>query len=395
MRKTDRTIPEGAIAKDPAGGGRLRLLGLLTILTLAARAAYVLWTRNEPPHMDLGSFLPSSLPLTHPFDTSPREPFFVWWLWLLGKLGAGTTAWIRLATSLWAAPSLLLLFRLADRLLGRGYAWAAALLYAFRPGQVMSDAVGLRHLIETTWLLLLLNTLYDDPALLRRRAWLTAAGALAVLTLTRVTYAGSGLLLLCTAGLKGRTLRPLLALLPALLLLTGHLQNNYSRHGDALYSVNLHSYFLANLEYIGKPGFDPTFEDWQKDAYAPRLNFRQWAFGRHTPWEYVRDSAIGMSRGFWDFYEKVYFSLGLPGAAKWCLLVLYLLGLGTALAAPGLRLIPGWMLLLTLPYAFPGHVFWAGRFFSPFAPLALLLTVKGTEAAGAMAARLKKKKRGA
>ncbi|MDA8242511.1 MAG: glycosyltransferase family 39 protein [Elusimicrobia bacterium] len=389
-----RGIGKEGQATDPAPAAGRRLW-LLAVLALAVRAAYVFWTRTEPPHMDLGSFLPSSLPLTQPFDTSPREPLFVWWLWLLGKLGAGTTPWIRLATSLWAAPALLLLFRLSDRLLGRGSAWAAVLLYAFLPGQVMSDGVGLRHLIETPCLLLLLSTLYDDPALRRRRNWLAAAGALAALILTRVTYAGSGLLLLCAAGLKARTPRPLLALLPALLLLTGHLRNNYVRHGDAFYSVNLHSYFFSNLEYIGKPGFAATFDDWQKDAYAPRLNFRSWAFGKHTPWEFVRDSAVGMSRGFWDFYEKVYFSLGLPGALRWLLLALYLLGLASALASPELRLIPGWMFLLTLPYAFPGHVFWAGRFFSPFAPLGLLLTVKGGGAAAALAARLKKAERGA
>lgn len=371
---------------DSTGRRQALLLGALAALGLAARAGYVLWTRDAAPHMDLGSFFPSVLPLTHPFDTSPREPFFVWWLWLLGELGVTSTAGIRLANSIWFVPSLLLFFPLAARLLGARPAWAAAALYAFLPGQVQSDTTGLRHLIEGFGVLLLLGTLAVDPGLGRARSWLRAAGALAVLVLTRVNYAGSGLLLTGAAALKGRRWRALLALLPALLLLLGHLQNNRARHGDAFHSVNLHTHFFSNLEYIGQPGFSATFEEWQKNVYEPRLNFRQWAFERHTRWELVRDSAKGLWRGFWDFYEKVYFSLGLPAPARYLLLALYVLGFGAALADRHLRLIPFCLLLLTLPYAFVAHVFWAGRFFAPFAPLALLLVVKGAAVAGSLAA---------
>lgn len=362
------------------------LLGALAALGLAARAGYVLWTRDAAPHMDLGSFFPSVLPFTHPFDTSPREPFFVWWLWLLERLGSASAAGIRLATSVWFVPSLLLFFPLAARLLGRRQAWAAAALYAFLPGQVQSDTTGLRHLVEGFGVLLLLGALAEDPKLGRARGWLRAAGALAVLVLTRVNYAGSGLLLAGGAALKGRSWRALLALLPALLLLLGHLQNNRARHGDAFHSINLHTHFFSNLEYIGRPGFPATAEEWQKNVYEPRLNFRQWAFERHTRLELVRDSARGLWCGFWDFYEKVYFSLGLPAPARYLLLALYVIGFAAALADRRTRLIPLWLLLLTLPYAFVAHVFWAGRFFAPFAPLALLLAVKGACAAGSLAA---------
>lgn len=372
-----------------SGRREAALLGLLAVLGFGVRAAYVLWTRDAAPHMDLGSFFPSALPFTHPFDTSPREPFFVWWLWALAKCGITSTAGIRLANALWFVPSLLLFFPLAARLLGRRPAWAAAALYAFLPGQVQSDATGLRHLIEGFGVLLLLGAVAAEPSLAAAGNWLRSAAALAVLALTRVNYAGSGLLLLAASALKGRAWRPLLALLPALLLLLGHLQNNRARHGDAMHSVNLHTHFFSNLEYIGRPGFSATFDEWQKNVYEPRLNFRQWAFERHTRWELVRDSAVGLWRGFWDFYDKVYFSLGLPSAARWLLLALYALGFGAALLTPGLRVIPLWLLLLTLPYAFVAHVFWAGRFFAPFAPLALLLVVKGAGAAGAfLASRL-------
>jgi hypothetical protein len=360
------------------------LLCLLAGLGLAVRAGYVLWTRDAAPHMDLSSFFPSNLPFTHPFDTSPREPFFVWWLWLLSKLGITSVAGIRAVNALWFVPSFFLAFSLGVRLLGARAAWAAAALYAFLPAQVQSDTTGLRHLIEGVCVLLLLNALAADQGLSRLRGWWRSAAALAVLVLTRVNYAGSGLLVTAAAARERRTWRPLLALLPALLLLSGHLWNNSARHGDPLYSVNLHTYSISNLEFIGQPGFPASFDEWQEDVYKPRLNFRQWAFERHTPWELARDSAIGMSRGIWDFYEKVYFSLSLPVFARYLLLSFYVLGFAAALADPRLRLVPLWLLLFTLPYAFPAHVFWAGRFFMPFTPLALMLTVLGAGKVGGL-----------
>jgi len=346
----------------------------LAVLGLAARAGYIYWTRGAAPHLDLGSFLPSSLPFTHPFDTSPREPLFVWWLWLLGKLGAGSTLGIRLAGSLWFLPSFFLFFALAVRFLGAGRAWVAAALYAFLPAQVQSDALGLRNLQETFALLLLLNALHTPVG---PKAWRLPAAALALLALTRVNYVLSGLLLLAAAAWRARGLRPLLALVPALLLLAPQLQNNKARHGEALYSVSLHTRYISTMENLGRPGFPATVEEWQKDPYALRLTTRQWLFENHTPYELARDSAKGLLNGLWDFYWKVYFSLGLPGRAAVGLLGLYLLGAALAVLTPGLRLLPLWLLLLTLPYAFTSHVFWAGRFFTPFAPLALLLAVLG------------------
>lgn len=362
------------------------LLAGLAAVGMAVRAWYVYSTASAPPHLDLGSFTPSHLSFTHPFDTSPREPLFVWWLWLLSKAGISSTAAIRLATSLWFVPSLFLLFSLVRRLAGAAAAWGTVLLFAFLPGQVQFDTVGLRHLFEIFGLLLLLDSLSGDPGLGTRRGWLRSASALVILVLTRVNYAGSGLLLLAAGALKSRRARPLLAILPALLLLTGHLRNNQVRHGDPLYSVRLHTYYISNMEYLGTPGFPQTVEEWQKDPYKPRLTMMQWVFERHTPWEIARASATGLSRGFWDFYEKVFFALGMPAWGKALMLALYIAGFAAALARPAMRLLPLWMLLLTLPYAFVSHVFWAGRYFAPFAPLALALSAYGGVLVGRFAA---------
>ncbi|MGQ0645482.1 MAG: hypothetical protein ACT4O3_08325 [Elusimicrobiota bacterium] len=356
-------------------------LGLLILAGLAARLAWVAATRGDAAHPDLASFLAPAAAMSHPYDASWREPFFVWWLWLLLKLGAESTAALRAAGGLWFAPSAALLFLAARRLLGRRAAWPAAALFAFLPAQIQSDALGLRQSVETAALLGLLFLLLETPALPGRLRLTGAAGAAAALVLTRISHLSSVFLLSAAAAWRARAWRPLA--LPAFVLLAAapFFHNAKVRFGDPLYTVNLTTYFHANMEYIGRPGFPATWEEWQKDVYKPSLTFRQWAFEYHTPREFAEESARGMVRCLWIFWEKIYFSVGLATAAKWFLLVLYAAGLASALFFPPWRFALAAYLLLLWPYAFPSHVFWAGRFFVPFSPFAVLFAVLGAREA--------------
>jgi hypothetical protein len=58
-----------------------------TLLVIAGgfffRLWYLSWSPYESP--DTGVFLQLSRTMTHPFDTSPREPVFVWWMGLLDR----------------------------------------------------------------------------------------------------------------------------------------------------------------------------------------------------------------------------------------------------------------------------------------------------------------------
>ena len=86
----------------------------------------------------------------------------------------------------------------------------------------------------------------------------------------------------------------------------------------------------------------------------------------------------GYGRIFWTFFSQVYYRVGLPAVVTGALLALHLWGmLGALGGAPG-RIALAALILLSFPYAFVGHVFWAGRFFVPFAPVALGLLVAGT-----------------
>jgi hypothetical protein len=346
------------------------LLGLAAA-GLSLRLGYVFLTREQAAHPDLFSFAPDALPFTHPFDTSPREPVFVWWLWLLGRLGLDSVAEIRAAGTLWFPPSLFLLFQLGRRLAGSPAAWTAAILFTFLPGQIQGDAVGLRHLLESAGLLLFLNALAFSPSL--TPGFARAAGSFALITLTRLTYATSGALLLGWASLRSRRWKPLLAGIPAAILVLVHFANNRARFGDPLHSINLHTYWFANLENVGRPGFHPTEADRRKDVFRKSLTYRQWAFEAHTLPQYAGGTLVGYGRFLWDFPSKVYFRVGLPRAATGILLLWFFFSLGQALWTPRGRTLLIWTALLVFPYGFVGHVFWAGRFFLPFAPLALIL----------------------
>jgi len=347
---------------------------LLAAAGTALRIAYVVFTWGDIAHPDLSSFTHPAGLMTHLFDTSPREPVFVWWLWPLLKSGLSSTPALRLVTLFWFLPTFFLFHAVARRYLGKTAVLVVLAAYAFLPAQIHSDSLGLRQTLEGTGLLLLFLTIARTDTFSRKALFITA-GAATLLILTRINYLASVGLLLAAAAFRLKTPRPLLAVLPAIFLLLFHFQNNKSKWGDPLFSVNLHSYWFSNLEYIGQPGFPATQDEWQKAPYKPGLTFREWAFQRHRFSEFVKETAMGLPRCLWVFYERIYFSYKLPLAVKWGFLVLYVAGFLLALFKKGWRFLPFGLVCLILPYSFISHVFWAGRFFVPFSPLVLLLAV--------------------
>lgn len=356
-------------------GNFKRHLPLVFVLAVgvAVRAVFVYITRADPPHPDLTSFLPSAVGFSHPFDTSPREPAFVWWLWGLSQIGLSGVLSVRAAGILLFIVNGTLLFFFARRCLGDRWGWVPFLLYTFLAAQIQSDTIGLRHSFETTGVLVLIETIGRDKALSGRSRWIAAATAAAGLSLLRISHLVGAALLLGFSSLRGRSVRPLLALIPAMVAAALHFQNNWARHRDPLFSINLHARWYANLEYIGKPGFDENFEEWQKDPYRPRLNYRQWVWREHRPWEVVRETLVGYQRQLWLFYRKVYFDIGLPSGVNLFLCVCLLGGYLHAFRSESGRANLAGLVLLGYPFAFVGHVFWAGRFFVPFTPLTLVL----------------------
>lgn len=357
----------------------MHVLALLAAAGLAARWIQTAMTAADAMHPDFGSFLQAAEVMRAPFDTGVREPGFVWWLWILKTCGAASNAAFRGATALWFLPALAGLHVLARRFLPPWGAWAAVAFYAFLPAQVQADTLGLRHVLEAAGVVWLLAALTQEQA---RSPWLalaTAAAAAALLVACRVTHLATVGLLLAFALLRTRRAWPLAALLPALLIAGLHMRHNAAAFGNPTESVDRHTYWFANLEYIGRPGFPASMEEWQKDSYKKSLTFRQWAFQSHTPGEFVQETFLGYFRCLHIFFQKVYFS---PGGRlqplAWIPVGLYLFGLGLAFLRPSHRPLAAALSVFLLPYAFVSHVFWAGRFFVPVSPFVLILMVYGT-----------------
>jgi hypothetical protein len=269
--------------------------------------------------------------------------------------------------------------RLAERFTGTRGAWIVLFLYAILPAQIQADTAGLRHSMEVFGAVLLLGAV-SRPA----SEWTglrlpgQAALAFAILVLTRVNYTATGTMLLAYAALRSRRIRPIWAVVPALILLAVHLHNNKTRHGDAFHSVNMHTYWFANLEFAGRPGF-PTEEERRLEPHRPSLKFGEWALEHHTPGEFLKETFVGVFRCLWIFFERVYFASGLPAVVGKLLLALYLIGLAMSFFRPSDRPLGFSLCLFVLPYAFVSHVFWAGRFFVPFSPIALMLATRAAQ----------------
>lgn len=350
---------------------------LLAAAGFVTRVLYILWTQDAPAHPDMGSFLEPARALTHPFATATREPFFVWWLWALKTLGLTSITAIRIATALWFIPAILLFYPLAERFLGTRAAWAAVGLYTFLPSQIQSDTFGMRQTMEGVGVLWMLRVALGAASQSRFKDWLTVSWVAAALILTRITFAVSCAILMAVAAVRLKSFKPMATLLLGLVLSLFHFQHLKQTYGDSFYSLHQHTYWLSNLEFMGHPGFPASFQEWQKDPYRPGLTFWDWAFKRHTLPEFITESGVGLFHGLWTFFEKIYFSLGLPKMAQWILAGLYGLGLFLSILRRENRILLLCLFCFVLPFSFVGHVFWTGRFFVPFSPLALILLSLG------------------
>lgn len=370
---------------EQRGGGNGRsfdrqwfFLIVVLILGYAARVGWILSDKAALPHPDLPGFIEPSLHLINPFNTGMREPGFVWWLWLIRHCGITSFIGIRLVTAVWFFGTSVLLFLLSRHLMGRKRAWAVVCLYAFLPTQIQADGLGMRHLVESFGMAWMAWLLLTGPTLTRSGLWIHSAVCLALLVMTRVSFLGSGALMILYDAIRRRTWVQTTALAPALLLLLFHLRANERQFGDPFYTVNIHSYWFANAEFIGKPGFPSSFEDWQKNPHQKSLTYREWMFDHHTPAEIVGAHLVGYFRFFWYSPEKTYFPSWF-GPLRWLLLGALLVGYGLAPFSATFRPVLILMTIYAWPYAFPGHVHWAGRFFVPVSFLFLMLVVGATE----------------
>ncbi len=365
-------LPECAIPPRPDE----RLIAAALILTgFVLRLFYIDTFRAQPFPPDVPWSV--MLAMRGAFDTVPKEPLFVWWLKALHTGGAEGFLTVRTWTVLWYVPTALALWWGARRPLGR-WALVALALHASLPAQIAADANGERHVLETFFTVVLWGVLRAGPSAPAGRGALAGSAAVMAMALTRLNLGAAGLLAWATRlrgrrdfhGFAGAAILATLAVLP-------HFAANRKKTGDPFYSVNLHAYWFANKEFIGRPGFAATPEEWQRDAYRPSLTYRQWAFEAHTPAAYVKETLAGYPRIFRSEIRGLLLGLKIPRAIRGGLTMLLIVGLLGGLAMSGFRSTVVLGLALLFPFAFVSHVHMAPRFFAPVYPLIAVLIALG------------------
>ena len=351
------------------------LLGLLILLGVVFRLLFIDYFRTQPFPPDLPWGIMQSM--QSPYDTIPREPLFVWWLWGLFKAGASGFLTVRTWTFLWYIPTALVLWVGSRRLLGR-WAWVVLVLYSALPAQIASDANGERHLLETFFTVLLWNALFIQGLPDKVKSGGRGAVALAGMFLTRINLGVSAVLAwgACVRR-RNQGIVFALGLLPSILLLLPHFMANKRKTGDYFYSLSIHSYWFANKEFIGQPGFPATFEEWQTDPYRPSLTYRQWAFEAHSFRDYVTETVLGYKRILGGHFASFHLSVKLPPWIRLWLVLCMAVGLCGGFWFSAFRGSILFLATLIFPFAFVSHVHMAARFYSNMAPLIYVFIALG------------------
>lgn len=245
------------------------------------------------------------------YNTKYREPFYVWFIQLLGLFG-GTIdqTLLRLASALSALGAVAATYGFARKHLNLATAVIAASLYAGASFMIYTSARGLR---EDLIILTIILFLWINWNLLRQRlTWgsLTLLGfvgaAASLMRLSSLSYvvmlmAGSAAWLAYkNRAAWAQQLKWLIPIVITIALTTPYFVQCKREYGDPFFAVKYHVRFYANEEFAGKRPDFPTREEIAKDAYAgPAISAGTYIFKYHSLSEIFNRT--------WDGFVKIFF----------------------------------------------------------------------------------------
>jgi hypothetical protein len=238
---------------------------------------------------------------------SEREPLHVFVLHVYSGLFGDAAFNYRLVTVILSTLSVWAVMRVGRALFGDIAGQFTGLAMALNIPLIAEAARGLRLELE-----IVLCMAFFGLAFARkwRAPWpletLAMAAVGAVLVSARSTYVPIVLALGTYAvfrrvGFKAAIGGALITTAVVAACVVPHRYNMYKLKGDPYWDTTMYARWNANWEFVGKPGF-PTANDLQTNGYiGPRLTYREYMLGMHTPWELVE----GTSRGYWKLYRNM------------------------------------------------------------------------------------------
>ncbi len=353
-----------------------RATGVLACAGILSVAAWLRWSwvcllQYQSIPSDAIHYLDLAKRMTWPYETQPREPLFMWVVWLQATLTAWGPLSMRVTTFLLSLAEGAALFALSRRFMPLFPAAVVMLLFALNPLLGNSAALGLREELFPLAImvfLLGLDGLRTNPAS-RLSCGMATAGAVAAV-LTRINALAIVVPLFAIQAWRVR-----LAWKPAVMaaatfavLVLPHFVTNAVRTGDPVVSSTIVAHFYRNIEFADKPGF-PTRAELETNSFAGApVSMGTYLFGLHTVGEVAAATASGiwrmtfgkaaadeLMRTNWLVRADSYGNLRLPDPPPWrdrAVFVMYVAGFVLCLRVAGLWLVPATILLLNLPLGF-------------------------------------------
>jgi hypothetical protein len=289
-----------------------------------------------------------------------REPLFVFISHVYGSIAGYSALTVRLLTVILSTLSIWAVLRVGRALFGEVQGQLIGLFVAINGPLVIESTRALRLELEILALMLYIALTFLTTWRTPLVAATVSSLAGALLVATRSTYLPVVLAVTAFAIYRPGRIKSSVAgvAVCACILVASivpHRYHMYLLRGDAFYDGSRYARWLANMEFVGQPGF-PTLAETQADSFAgPRITYGQWLFGMHTPQELALDTLKGYGQLFRHMevypstlvqqrYVRAGVNLAFQGIA--------LAGLIIAVWIPRYRWIPLAFVLMELPVAF-------------------------------------------
>jgi hypothetical protein len=362
--------------RQTRGSNRVRATDVLAGAMAVSVIAWLRWSwvcalQYQPIPADAIHYLDIARRMPWPYATQPREPLFMWLVWLHSTATAWGPLSMRTLTFLLSLAEGATLFALSRRFMPLFPATVVVLLYAFNPFLANSAALGLREELFPLAImvfLLGLNLMATSPRG-RFALGLAVVGAIAsVLTRFNALAVVVPLFAFQSWRIHLGWKKTIWSAVVFLSLVLPLFITSAVRSGDPMISSSIVAHYYRNAEFVGKPGY-PTQAQLNKDAFAgPPISMGEYLFGLHKTSEVFSATGLGawrmivgkpvaeeLLRTDSRVRADSFGNLTLPESRPWrdrAVFILYILGGILCWRRPGLWMVPATIIGLVLPLGF-------------------------------------------